>query len=89
MGEVIEKQLSEVKANLSEIVKLVECDGIEVIVLRHGKPCARLVPMETPKNRSLSGIMRDVVSYPENAALDLDAMDDAWGEIEADAEKFK
>jgi prevent-host-death family protein len=88
-NDVIEKPLSEVKTNLSEIVKLVECDGTEVIVMRHGKPCARIVPFKEPARSNLAGFMRDAISYPDGAGLDLDGMDSAWGEIEADGEKLK
>lgn len=89
MSQVIEKPLSEVKTNLSELVKLVECDGVEVILMRHGKPCARLVPFQEPARLNLAGFMRDVISYPDGAGLDLEGMDSAWGEIGADGENFK
>jgi prevent-host-death family protein len=87
MSDVIKKPLSEAKTEFNELVRLVEYEGIEIIIMRHGKACARLVPMEKQEAPKLAGFMRDLVSYP--AGADLEPDDDAWGEIEADGEKIR
>ncbi|WP_141733349.1 type II toxin-antitoxin system Phd/YefM family antitoxin [Oligoflexus tunisiensis] len=87
MSDVIKKPLGEAKNEFSELVKLVECEGVEIVIMRHGKACARLIPVEKQEKPKLAGFMRDLVSYPAGADLELN--DDAWGEIEADGEKIR
>lgn len=88
MSDVIKKPLSEAKTEFNELVRLVEYEGIEIVIMRHGKACARLVPVEKQEAApKLAGFMRDLVSYPDDADLELN--DDAWREIEADGEKIR
>lgn len=45
MGHVEKRSFAEVKAHLSEVVDQAEHNGKRVIILRHGKPAAAIVPV--------------------------------------------
>jgi antitoxin (DNA-binding transcriptional repressor) of toxin-antitoxin stability system len=88
MGTVIKKPLSEVKSKLNEFIRLVELEGVEVVLLRHGHECARIVPTRPPaETPRLKGFGRDLLNYDKGADLEID--ESAWGEIEIDGEKIK
>ena len=88
MGLVIKKPLSEVKSKLNELVRLVELEGVEVVLLRHGQECARIVPAKAPaETPHLKGFGRDLLSYDNRTDLGIE--DSAWGDIEVDGEKIK
>jgi antitoxin (DNA-binding transcriptional repressor) of toxin-antitoxin stability system len=88
MTSVIKKPLSEVKTHLNEIVRLVELEGVEVVLLRHGQECARIVPVKSPAAKPrLKGFGRDLVSYDKRANLDVERS--AWKDIELDGKKIK
>lgn len=50
----------EAKTHLSRLIEYVLAGG-EVILAKNGKPCAKLVPLETPKKRRL-GFMKGSVN---------------------------
>jgi prevent-host-death family protein len=77
--------LAEVKARISELVDQAEHHGKRVVILRHGKPAAAIVPVEValPKRRQrprmtqaeLEQSVQDYVaefsaSQPESSAVD-------------------
>ena len=64
--------MHEAKTQLSRLVQALR-DGHEreIIIAVSGKPCARLVPYETPKKRVL-GIDRGLI----NIAADFDSLDE-------------
>jgi prevent-host-death family protein len=87
MSEVIRKPVTQAKIDFHEILKLVEVDGIEVILTRHGKECARIVPAkERAEAPELWGCMQDMIAYEPGAELNPD--ENAWGELEVDGEKI-
>jgi len=43
---VTEIALAEAKAHLSALVERVEVSGDEIVITRHGRPAARLVPID-------------------------------------------
>ena len=56
--------LGQAKAHLSEIVSHVETTGEEIVVTRHGKPVARLVPERGTGPRPLGFARGRVKLYP-------------------------
>ena len=64
------------KTQLSKLLDLVE-DGEEVVIQRHGKPVARLVPPRKP-GRPRLGTMKDQIKFVEG-------WDRAMTDEEADA----
>ena len=61
--------IREFKAHLSEILRDLE-DGDEVIITRHGKPCARLTAAPTPDDqkpslRTLRGAFAGILPHAE------------------------
>ena len=88
MGSVIKKQLSEVKSKLNELVRLVELEGVEVVLLRHGHECARIVPAKAPaETPHLKGFGLDLLNYDKGTDLGID--ESAWGDVEVDGEKIQ
>ncbi len=88
MGEVIKRPISEAKANLSELVRLVELEGVEIVLLRHGQECARIVPSRAPAEApNLKGFGRDLLNYDRDSDLRIDKS--AWEDIEVNGEKIK
>lgn len=51
--------VADAKALLSRLIADVE-RGVEVTIARNGRPCARLVPMDQPKQRPLGFLKLDV-----------------------------
>jgi prevent-host-death family protein len=56
------------KTNLSRLLEQVE-RGEEIVITRHGKPVARLVPMARPRARRKLGVLRGKIRI----AKDFDA----------------
>lgn len=84
---IIKKTLSEAKSKLNEFVRQVELEGVEIILLRHGHECARIVPAKPPEQLpSLMGFARDIMSYGKESDLQID--DSAWGDIDVDGEQI-
>ncbi len=56
----------EAKTNLSKLVEAVESGSDkEIIIARNGKPAARPVPIEAPKNRVKIGMFEGRFKIPE------------------------
>ncbi len=88
MTTVIKKPLSEVKSKLNELVRLVELEGVEIVLLRHGHECARIVPSRAPAGTpNLKGFGRDLLNYDKGADLGID--ESAWGDMEVDGEEIR
>jgi len=68
--------IQEAKTQLSKLLREVE-DGTEVVILRGGKPVARLVPLRAHADRIL-GADRDVLVIPDDfdAPLPESVLDD-------------
>lgn len=56
--------IREVRAALSDIEELVEAEG-ELIITRHGKPVARIVPVERQRELPSLQWLRDRVAFQE------------------------
>jgi prevent-host-death family protein len=69
--------LAQAKANLSELIDKVE-GGEGVIITRHGRPVARLAPIEQPKKpvRSLAAFRATVPRWGTSSAKLLRQMRD-------------
>ena len=62
---VLTVNMLEAKTNLSKLVEAVETRAVaEVVIARHGRPVARLVPIE-PRRGQRIGIARGVLVVPE------------------------
>ena len=73
---MITANVLDAKNNLSGFLRMLETGQEECIVIaRHGKPVARLVPLEERKPRGLLGIARGEVLY-----------NDGWDSDEFNAE---
>lgn len=85
IGHMRKMSLAQAKARISELVDLAEHRGQRVVILRHGKPAAAIVPVEValPKRRrrprmtrpELEQSIREYVaefsaSEPESSAVD-------------------
>lgn len=57
--------MHEAKTQLSKLVARVE-SGEEIIIARRGKPVAKLVGLEPPKTRRLSGRDRGLFEVPDD-----------------------
>ena len=70
----------ELKAKASKILKDVESSGEEVIITRHGKPCAKLVPVKspTPKKRSLRTVRDSFTFLPDLEYEDFQEIKKIW-----------
>jgi prevent-host-death family protein len=62
----------EAKTRLSQLLARVE-DGEEIIIARHGRPVARLMPLGEPRAARQPGVWRDKVRIAD----DFDAFSDA------------
>lgn len=60
---MIEKTIADLANNFDELLDLVERDGIEILIMHRGKPCARIVPIrskpETQKG-DLDSLFKDM-----------------------------
>ena len=68
--------ITEGKAKFSELLDLVSA-GEEVIITKHGKPVAKVIPFKKPQ--IVFGLLEG--KYPELEAIDFDDnshMDEAW-----------
>ncbi|MDO5057542.1 MAG: type II toxin-antitoxin system prevent-host-death family antitoxin [Lautropia sp.] len=61
----------EAKSSLSRLVKAVE-EGQEIIIARHGRPAARLVPVSPSEEGVRIGVARGLFDVPD----DIDAGND-------------
>jgi len=71
MVTVIKTSLAEAKAHLSELVDQAEHRKKRILILRHGKPAAAIVPVElaAPKRRRARAMNdEDVRAFFEDAA---------------------
>jgi prevent-host-death family protein len=57
--------VSVAKTQLSQLISRVE-DGEEIILARHGRPVARLVPFTAKSNHREPGIWRRKVTIPDD-----------------------
>jgi prevent-host-death family protein len=59
--------IREFKAKASEILKKLEAEGGEVVITRHGKPCAKLTPIENQqkKKKSLRELRGSMTHWPD------------------------
>ena len=56
--------IREFRAALSDLENLVEKEG-ELVVTRHGKPIARIVPLEAPRARPSHRALRESMPFQE------------------------
>jgi prevent-host-death family protein len=83
----IRKPVSEAKSKLNELIRQVELEGVEIVLLRHGQECARLVPAKPPAEPlRLMGFARDLISL--NSVSELQVDESAWGDIDVDGRKI-
>ena len=72
--------LAHAKAHLSELLNAVE-SGEEVVITRHGRPIARVVPVNLPKERfplqRLATLRQQVPAWKGSSAASLRALRDA------------
>ena len=72
--------LAHAKAHLSELLNAVEA-GEEVVITRHGRPIARVVPANQPKERlplqRLAKLRQQVPAWQGSSAASLRALRDA------------
>lgn len=72
--------LANAKAHLSELLDAVE-SGQEVIITRHGKPVAKVVPVETAKQplplKHLSDLRKRLPAWQTSSAKILRSLRDA------------
>jgi prevent-host-death family protein len=66
----------EAKTHLSKLLDEVEA-GREIVLARNGKPCAKLVPIESPKQRAM-GFVRGRVTQAFFEPLGEEELS-AWG----------
>ena len=52
---------AEFKATCLELMDKVKATGAEYVITKHGKPVAKLVPVEAPKKRGIWGSMKGSV----------------------------
>ena len=52
---------AEFKATCLELMDKVKTTGAEYVITKHGKPVAKLVPVEAPKKRGIWGSMKGSV----------------------------
>lgn len=64
--------LVEAKAHLSELVDLAEHRGERILILRHGKPAAALVPVDVASSRTSNKPM---------TAAEVDELFESFGEV--------
>jgi prevent-host-death family protein len=76
IGHVEKRSFADVKAHLSEVVDRAEHRGKKILILRHGKPAAAIVPVSVARSRR-----RRAVMTPEEAERRLD---DLAAEMAAD-----
>lgn len=79
----------EAKTNLSALVEAVERGGEEIMITRHGKPAARLAPIDVAPNapRRLSGpelLARSQALRDRIALADPELAGQSWEEIKAE-----
>jgi prevent-host-death family protein len=73
---VTELSVTDLRNRLLEVIRRVEVDGEEVVVVRHGRRVARLVPEPTPASAVLGvDVGRVVVTDPDD---DLFSTGEAW-----------
>ncbi len=63
------RSFADVKAHLSEVVDQAEHRGRKILILRHGKPAAAVVPVSVARGRRSRAIMT-----PEQAERRLDEL---------------
>lgn len=56
IGHMRRTSLAEAKAHLSELVDQTEHHGKRIVILRHGKPAAALVPVELAEDKRAPGL---------------------------------
>ena len=68
------------KARASEIIRALEATEEEVVITRHGKPCARLVPIgpERHGNRTLRSLRGALSHLPDADYEDFVALKGIW-----------
>lgn len=55
------------KSACLKLIDAMQRDHEQVVVTRHGKPVAKLVPVETDEERlSLFGVMQDTIHYEDD-----------------------
>jgi antitoxin (DNA-binding transcriptional repressor) of toxin-antitoxin stability system len=70
---IIRKPPSEAKSKLKELIRQVELEGVETVILRQGQECARLVPTKpAAEPLHLMGFARDVISFTPESELQVD-----------------
>jgi prevent-host-death family protein len=52
---------AEFKATCLELMDKVKATGSEYVITKHGKPVAKLVPVDAPKKRGIFGSMKGTV----------------------------
>ena len=57
--------MSQAKNNLSRILTLLEL-GEEIIISRHGKPIARVIPYATPSTKREFGVLKDKIKIDDS-----------------------
>ncbi len=72
--------IRELKARVSEVLRVLETTGEEVIITRRGKPCAKLVAIEsTPqKKRSLRTLRGAFTFLPDLEYEDFQEIKKIW-----------
>jgi prevent-host-death family protein len=85
--ETEEIALGKAKVAFFDLVAKVESNGSEVILTRHGKPVAKLVPVKPPQRKKVEfGCLKDFVTVIDE---DLSLEEDAWGELhDAEGEPY-
>ena len=75
-----EVPLSRAKSALFELVAQVETRGGEVVLTRHGRAVAKLVPVSEPRRKQVDfGCMKDLVKAAPAEAFEI--TQEEWGEL--------
>lgn len=72
--------LGKAKQDFFDLVAKVEANGGEVILTRHGKPVAKIVPIGEPQRKKVEfGCLKDLIKSKKEEDFSVES--DAWGEM--------
>lgn len=82
MGLMVQVNVHEAKTQLSRLLERVRT-GEEIVIAKAGKPCARLVPLDPPRQRVLGRYRDRDGEVPDSVFEPLDESDlAAWEGLE-------